>query len=120
MGISGHIKQTQVKLLDYDDVWQNILKLRPQGKTEMIPCAFTDWDNTPRHQKQGSAYTDVSPHKFKHYLALLIENARKYYKTDRIFLFAWNEWAEGGYLEPDEHSGFSFLEAIKEVVNEIK
>ena len=120
VGISGHIKQTQVKLLDYDDVWQNILKLRPQGKTEMIPCAFTDWDNTPRHQKQGSAYTDVSPHKFKHYLALLIENARKYYKTDRIFLFAWNEWAEGGYLEPDEHSGFSFLEAIKEVVNEIK
>ena len=120
IGLSGGRKQTEVKQLDYDEVWQNILRLRPMGSTKMIPCAFTDWDNTPRHQKQGSAYTDVSPQKFKHYLALLAENAQKYYKTDKIFLFAWNEWAEGGYLEPDELYGYGFLDAIKDVVNERK
>lgn len=108
----------EVKCYDYDEAWQNILKLRPKvGNFKMIPCAFTDWDNTPRHGIRGTVYKDVSTEKFKHYFALLIENAKKYYKTDMVFIFAWNEWAEGGYLEPDKLYGYGFLEAIKEVLD---
>ena len=82
----------------------------------MIPCAFTDWDNTPRHQERGWVYTGANAEKFKKYFAKLVENTKKYYKTDMIFVFAWNEWAEGGYLEPDTKNGWGYLQAIKETI----
>lgn len=106
----------QVGRIDYDTVWQNILKLRPT-QSNMIPSAFTDWDNTPRHKERGWVYDGASPEKFESYLSQLIENAKRYYPTDMIFVFAWNEWAEGGYLEPDEKHGYGYLEAIKKCLN---
>ena len=112
-------KITEVSKADYDYTWQRILELRPISNTpKMIPCAFTDWDNTPRHKERGYLFQGVSPDKFKSYFKQLIDNTKKFYDTDMIFVFAWNEWAEGGYLEPDEKNGFAFLEAIKECLSE--
>lgn len=112
-------KNAEVGKSDYDETWENILRLRPQSDVpKMIPCAFTDWDNTPRHNNRGSAYIGVTPEKFKRYFAQLVDNARRYYPSDMIFVFAWNEWAEGGYLEPDTKNGYAYLDAIKEVVCE--
>lgn len=112
-------KITEVSKADYDYTWQRILELRPiSNAPKMIPCAFTDWDNTPRHKERGYLFQGVSPDKFKSYFKQLIDNTKKYYDTDMIFVFAWNEWAEGGYLEPDEKNGFAFLEAIKECIKD--
>ena len=54
-----------------------------------------------------------TPEKFEKYMTLQIKNARENYHSDMIFMYAWNEWAEGGYLEPDTRSGYRNLEAIK-------
>ncbi|EGP5250035.1 glycosyl transferase, partial [Enterococcus faecium] len=35
-------------------------------------------------------------------------------------IFAWNEWGEGGYLEPDEKNGYGYLSAIKQTLEENK
>lgn len=108
----------KVKIFDYDKVWEKILKLRPaDGKT--IPSAFVDWDNTPRSRHNGSVYLNASPEKFKSYFRQLVLNTRQYYKQDKIFVFAWNEWAEGGYLEPDEKFGYGYLEAIRDILEEL-
>lgn len=39
-------------------------------------------------------------------------------KTKMISLYAWNEWTEGGYLEPEEEYGMGYLEAIQDVFGE--
>lgn len=57
----------------------------------MIPCAVTDWDNTPRHRMNGYVYEGVTTKKFGCYFRQLVENTRKYYDTDMIlFLLGMN------------------------------
>ncbi len=36
--------------------------------------------------------------------------------SDLLFLNAWNEWAEGNYLEPDEEFGHAFLEEVRDAL----
>ena len=36
-----------------------------------------------------------------------------------ITINSWNEWTEGSYLEPDEKSGFGYLEAIRKVFGSV-
>lgn len=105
--------------LDYDTAWIDIIKHKPISRN-MIPCAFTDWDNTPRHKQNGYCYDGVSVDKFRKYFKELVKKVNTDYDTDMIFVFAWNEWAEGGYLEPDKKNGYGFLEVIKEVLKESK
>lgn len=104
---------------DYDDAWKRILKLMPKDE-KMIPGAFVDWDNTPRYKRRASLYRGVTPEKFEKYLTLQIQHAIKDYHKDLLFLFAWNEWGEGGYLEPDEKYGHGMLQAVKNAVENTK
>lgn len=107
----------QVTIIDYDEAWEKILALKPSAKNA-IPSGFVDWDNTPRIQERGTVYIGANPEKFESYLIRLIQKARLEYNQDKIFLFAWNEWAEGGYLEPDEKYGYGYLQAIKNALKD--
>ncbi len=122
LGIRGSLavqvqSSSKVRRVSYDATWEKILNIRPTA-TNMIPSAFTDWDNTPRHKERGVVYEGSTPEKFEGYFRRLVANARCYYNTDMIFVFAWNEWAEGGYLEPDTRWGSGYLEAIKRVLDD--
>ena len=103
---------------DYDKVWKEIIKMHPRDE-KMIAGAFVDWDNTPRHKYRGSVFTGVTPEKFEKYLYLQMQHAKKEYQMNMIFLFAWNEWGEGGYLEPDEKNGYGMLEAIQKALRKM-
>lgn len=101
----------------YDDTWKRILNMKPRDE-KMIPGAYINWDNTPRHKQHGSLDYGYSSEKFKKYLVAQIKRTKEIYQKNYIFLFAWNEWGEGGYLEPDEQEGYARLRALREALIE--
>ncbi|KEZ91200.1 glycoside hydrolase family 99-like domain-containing protein [Lacrimispora celerecrescens] len=110
-------KLTGFNQVYYDEAWNAILNRKPES-VKNVPGAFVAWDNTPRHGKRGRIYDGATPEKFESYLKQLIENTKNIYEKDMIFLDAWNEWAEGAYLEPDVHYGTGYLEAVKNALIE--
>lgn len=112
-------KSVTVNKVDYDAAWNEILNHKPSSD-KCIPGAFVGWDNTPRKGNNGTVYIGDTPEKFKMYLSKQIKRAKEEYHKDMIFMYAWNEWAEGGYLEPDERTGYKNLEAIRDALKENK
>lgn len=108
-------KQEIVRKYDYDKIWNKILEKKVVD-SKRVPGAFAMWDNTPRHELNGHVYVGATPEKFEKYMEKLIIKAKNEYKKDMIFMYAWNEWAEGGYLEPDEENGYGYLEAVYEAL----
>ena len=108
-------EKDSVLLTSYDDAWRAILDHIPDNN-KCVPGAFVGWDNTPRKAYRGQVYTGDSPEKFKKYMAEQIKRAKEVYHKDMIFMYAWNEWAEGGYLEPDTRTEYKNLEAIRDAL----
>lgn len=111
--ISAKLTRKTLQLEDYDELCKEIINRKPDSE-KSIPGMFVGWDNTPRRGKSGRVCVGSTPEKFGKYLKQEIENAQNNYHKDMIFIFAWNEWAEGGYLEPDERNKFGYLQAIKD------
>ena len=108
------------KTFDYDDVWNRIIqhKSRDFGK-KLYLGAFVNWDNSPRKGMNASVFRGGTPEKFQNYLSCLSDKAIRE-NREFIFINAWNEWAEGAYLEPDEENRYAYLEAIKNIKNKVK
>lgn len=109
--------EESVTVVDYDDVWEKTISMKPVT-SKSIPGAFVKMDTTPRIQNRGFVTQGMTPDKFYKHLKAQIINCRENYKQDMIFMFAWNEWAEGGYLEPDKQWGYSILDAVKKALED--
>lgn len=103
-------RKKELTIRDYDDDWKRIIERKDKNEGVFLG-AFVDWDNTPRN-KNGLCYKNASPEKFGKYYNELKGKVEKENKMRCIFVNAWNEWAEGAYLEPDTRNGYKYLEAI--------
>jgi hypothetical protein len=80
----------------------------------LYPSTSPNWDHTPRSGEAGQVIVDANPEDFYTSLEHCLERIKLNDKEEQfIFIKAWNEWAEGNYLEPDLIHGRSFLEKIR-------
>lgn len=81
---------------------------------------FTHWDNTARKCYTGSRIFATTPKLYKTWLKDIINWTKEHNDDNEQFVFinAWNEWAEGAHLEPDQKYGYAYLQATKEALEE--
>lgn len=86
-----------------------------------LKTVFPNWDNSPRW-RNGPIMYPLSPAQYKVWLSRCIEATKAAQTPDGRFMFinAWNEWAEGAHLEPDQRYGYAYLEATAEAIEESK
>ena len=82
-----------------------------------IQGAFARWDNTPRHSFNGRVIIGSTKELFKKMIKEKISNSDPM-ALPIIIINSWNEWSEGSNIEPNTIDRYSFLEAIKEAVDE--
>lgn len=100
--------------IPYAKVVANLIKesKRYNSNKKVYYGMYCGWDNTCRHGKYGSVHTNINSDDFKRGIVELKKLAKE---DDFFFINAWNEWAEGMHLEPDEKNGYSFLKVLKDV-----
>jgi hypothetical protein len=111
------VLSSKLKLYDYSESKEKMSnRLFPYP---YFPCSCISWDNSPRRGRNGIILKNNTPEIFKKYFRKSVKKLQEMNLGDEekfIFINAWNEWAEGNYLEPDDKYGFEYLEAIKEVL----
>lgn len=100
-------------VVDYDTVVDHYLQAdRPEWTR--YECVLPAWDNTPRRGDGKSLLLHGStPEGYARWLSGAVERAGEY---GVVLINAWNEWAEGAYLEPDMEFGDAYLRATAEVL----
>jgi ADP-heptose:LPS heptosyltransferase/tetratricopeptide (TPR) repeat protein len=72
------------------------------------------WDNTPRRRTNAVVLQGRTPEAYQRWLRTEVDRVQNRDHDHRmVFLNAWNEWAEGNHLEPDQESGHAYLEATR-------
>jgi lipopolysaccharide biosynthesis protein len=100
-------------VFDYEGLAANARNLLSQYSFPLIPAVFPSWDNTARRGENGTAYLGSSPDTYSLWIAEAASHAftKPVQGKSFVIINAWNEWAEGAHLEPDQKFGHAFLRA---------
>lgn len=111
-------EKSQTILLSYPKYVEYISNL-DMPSYKRYPCVTPSWDNSPRRKGAFWAFKNASPQLFGKWLRKIILKFDPYSKEENfIFINAWNEWAEGNHLEPDQKWGSQYLEEVKKVLSD--
>lgn len=114
LGVMPNVHATGLKVFDYA-TGRRLMHTRKRDYP-FHPCIFVGWDNTPRRGKNAIVFLDSTPELFADGLEEMVASVeRKSFEQRLVFINAWNEWAEGNYLEPDQKRGRAYLEAVRRV-----
>ena len=105
---------------DYPEICRKYIRRDVSGR-QLFRGIMPDWDNTARRQNHPNIYHDSTPGWYKKWLRFILEQTVNRYEGDErlVFINAWNEWAEGAYLEPDRKFGYAYLDATRSALEEV-
>lgn len=107
-------------IYDYTDMVNKIIKNRNVCFEEknLYRTVMLGWDNAARREKGFNTFEGFDLKKYYDWLRLNIDITEKNFKKEERFTFinAWNEWAEGTYLEPDKKYGYASLNITTQAI----
>jgi lipopolysaccharide biosynthesis protein len=111
-------------LYDYKALVESItrgLSIADSLDYPIFRTAMMGWDNSARRNEGFSVWVNYSTQDFyswcRHIWQYTIEN---HPPNERFMFFnAWNEWAEGTYLEPDERFGFANINTLSRAIAQL-
>lgn len=108
-------RKLENKIKQFRFVAEKSVRLSENNPKNTYCGVFCGWDNSPRKNTRATIITEPSKIEFEKYLKtknkIVIEHND--YDNQYVFINAWNEWAEGTYLEPDTINKYKYLEVIR-------
>src|SRR5205085_3931230 len=102
-----------LRVYDYQKAWPALANPEPVSYRR-YETVFPSWDNSARTGENAVVVHNSTPDAYEQWLRFAITKAQNQPADHRIvFINAWNEWAEGTHLEPDQHNGHAYLEATR-------
>lgn len=83
---------------------------------------FPGWDNTARRQNTSHIFHGSNAFAFERWLTEVLRQTVLMAPREHqvVFINAWNEWAEGAHLEPDQTNGMLNLMAVNSALKSIQ
>lgn len=102
------------QVLDWREMARHCQQTRSAGYLQH-PGVNCGWDNEARRSGKGRTYLHASPRSYRDWLRHSVNEFPVHRPTSErlIFINAWNEWAEGATLEPDQRFGHAWLDATR-------
>ncbi|HEV2174003.1 MAG TPA: glycoside hydrolase family 99-like domain-containing protein, partial [Nitrospira sp.] len=107
-------------IFDYKGLAKRMLE-KPQPRYRRFSGITPSWDNSPRRARNATIFVDSTPEIYGNWLRTVVERTITTFKGDErvVFVNAWNEWAEGAHLEPDQRWGTAYLEATSRALGSL-
>lgn len=88
---------------------------RPEPPYLRYACVTPQWDNSARRRNGATVLTGATPDRYAAWLHSRLVDSEADGRS-LVFVNAWNEWAEGAYLEPDLRNGHAYLDATNAAI----
>ena len=107
--------QKLVEAIKYD--YKHGYDIEDNAKPIHHSCMMA-WDNAARRKNNWFTYHNFSIKSLYDWVRIICEQARRDFSEEERFVFvnAWNEWAEGTYLEPDEKFGYANINTVSKAL----
>jgi lipopolysaccharide biosynthesis protein len=107
-------KRQEFEVYRYQELVELMLA-KPAAPHKHFRCVTPGWDNSARRGRRALVFHGSTPEAYGTWFRQVIETTYREYEGDEriVFVNAWNEWAEGAHLEPDQQWGVRYLEETK-------